>query len=207
MKSSGIYKIENVNNGRFYVGSAVVIRNRLNYHRRRLTNGNHPNRLLQNAWNKHGSHSFVFTPILLCSTDHLLMYEQLVIDRFGKALYNLSPRAGSQLGFRHSDDSKEAMSEMKIGRKASSEHRVAISAALKGHAVSARCVAALVSRRKGSKASGETRAKQSAAKIGKSRSAESIAKMVSANTGKKRTAEQKARLSIGQLRRWRKEMA
>lgn len=66
MKTPGIYKIENVTNGRFYVGSAIVIRKRLS-----------------------------------------LMYEQLVIDGFGRKLYNLAPRAGSQLGFRHSDESKK----------------------------------------------------------------------------------------------------
>jgi group I intron endonuclease len=60
MKKSGIYKIINVINNRFYVGSAVDLRRRKTRHFSELRTGKHNNAHLQAAWNKYGEKAFTF---------------------------------------------------------------------------------------------------------------------------------------------------
>ena len=55
-----IYKITNLVNGKFYIGSAVNLRLRMNGHRTRLNVGTHKNRHLQAAWKLYGRDSFKF---------------------------------------------------------------------------------------------------------------------------------------------------
>lgn len=60
MSQNVIYKIRNVVDGKFYVGSAVDTRTRFRRHRRLLRNGTHHCKHLQNAWNKYGEDVFKF---------------------------------------------------------------------------------------------------------------------------------------------------
>lgn len=57
---SGIYKIVNVKNGKFYVGSSKNIIRRWYIHKSALKNNRHHCIHLQRSWNKHGSDSFKF---------------------------------------------------------------------------------------------------------------------------------------------------
>lgn len=107
--NTGVYIIENVVNGRRYVGSALRISNRWNDHRRRLLLGTHHSQFLQRCCNKHGIGAFQFRTALFCDKQNLLMYEQALIDSF-KPEYNTVPKAGSQLGFKHSPDTRAKMS-------------------------------------------------------------------------------------------------
>ena len=50
---SGIYKITNIINNKFYIGSAVDLKEREYEHFRRLFKNNHCNILLQNSFNKY----------------------------------------------------------------------------------------------------------------------------------------------------------
>jgi len=59
----GIYKIINVINDKFYVGSAVDLKRRKTRHFSELRKGKHNNRHLQAAWNKYGEQAFVFVVI------------------------------------------------------------------------------------------------------------------------------------------------
>lgn len=59
----GIYKIINVINNKFYVGSAVDLKRRKTRHFSELRNGKHNNRHLQAAWVKYGAQSFVFVVV------------------------------------------------------------------------------------------------------------------------------------------------
>jgi len=52
--ASGIYQIKNTLNGKFYVGSAVNIKQRWSTHISSLNKNNHHSGHLQNAWNKYG---------------------------------------------------------------------------------------------------------------------------------------------------------
>lgn len=55
-----IYKIRNVVNDKFYVGSTVDSRKRFWAHRKALRAGTHPCIRLQRSWNKHGEDCFKF---------------------------------------------------------------------------------------------------------------------------------------------------
>jgi group I intron endonuclease len=59
----GIYKIINVVNNKFYVGSAVDLKRRKTRHFSELRNNRHSNGKLQNAWLKYGEQAFVFVVV------------------------------------------------------------------------------------------------------------------------------------------------
>jgi len=105
----GVYVITNDVNGHRYVGSAASFKKRFREHLRQLLNGNHHSRYLQRAWDKHGEASFSLKPILYCDRNDLIFYEQLAMDSLTPE-YNIAPVAGSQLGYRHSEESRRKMS-------------------------------------------------------------------------------------------------
>lgn len=109
---SGIYSIKNAINGKIYVGSAVNLRKRRNIHLHQLRNGKHHSKKLQNSWDKHGEGSFLFSVLLFCEKIDLVKYEQIVIDFYDccRLGYNNRPDAGSTIGFKHSDMTKEKAS-------------------------------------------------------------------------------------------------
>ena len=59
----GIYKIINVVNNKFYVGSAEVFARRKRLHWWGLRRGDHANAKLQAAWNKYGESAFTFVVV------------------------------------------------------------------------------------------------------------------------------------------------
>lgn len=59
----GIYKIINVVNNKFYVGSAVDFKRRKARHFSELRNNKHNNRHLQAAWAKYGEQAFIFVVV------------------------------------------------------------------------------------------------------------------------------------------------
>jgi group I intron endonuclease len=97
MRNSGIYKITNIINNNFYIGSSSNIRKRKERHFRYLKNNRHENKHLQNAFNKYGKDAFVFEIIKYLDQDQLLYEEQLLLNEyFGQSnLYNICPTAGS----------------------------------------------------------------------------------------------------------------
>ena len=97
MGNSAIYKITNIINGNFYIGSSSNIRKRREKHFRYLRNGGHENKHLQHAFNKYGESAFVFEIIKYVEQGQLLVEEQILLDEhFGNSyLYNICPIAGS----------------------------------------------------------------------------------------------------------------
>jgi len=126
--TSGIYKIENLINGKVYIGSAKLFKNRWRRHRQQLIKQTHGNRHLQRAWNKYGEENFKFDIVETCSLDILIDREQFYIDsldacQFG---YNLSPTAGSNLGMKWAAESRKKLSIAQTGKKRgphSEEHK------------------------------------------------------------------------------------
>lgn len=55
-----IYRIRNIIDGKFYVGSTINQRERFRTHRNKLRRGVHHTPHLQNAWRKYGEEAFVF---------------------------------------------------------------------------------------------------------------------------------------------------
>lgn len=106
-----IYCIENLANGKKYVGSAVSYTKRVSNHKSNLRCNNHPNIKLQRAWNKYGEDCLVFYILeYVNNTQELVTREQHYIDTL-VPWYNIAPIAGSQLGFKHSKESKIKISK------------------------------------------------------------------------------------------------
>lgn len=102
MKKPVIYKIRNVVNQKFYVGSTTNMKERARTHRNRLRRGKHHAAHLQAAWNKYGEECFVFEVVEEVPTVELL---RPVEDRwlaefvgeeccYNKSLYSDTPMRG-----------------------------------------------------------------------------------------------------------------
>lgn len=74
--SSGIYKIVNVINGKYYVGSSNDIDCRIYNHFRKLKMNIHENSHLQNAWNFYGESFFKTLTVQLVEPNNLFLEEQ-----------------------------------------------------------------------------------------------------------------------------------
>lgn len=140
-KTSGIYRIVYLGDGREYIGSAVNFRQRWYLHLSQLRNGKHHSKHLQRVFDKYGEESLVceviediFIPPGLDKMqmrDRILPIEQEWLDERQPAM-NGSKTAGSMLGFKQSEETKQKISESNKGRTNSPETRAKISAANKG---------------------------------------------------------------------------
>lgn len=123
---AGVYLISNNVNGKCYVGSTVHLDQRRREHFSRLANNKHINTHLQNAYNKYGREAFDFEILETIDIDDnikdkLLKREQFWIDNL-KPEYNILLVAGSNLGYRHTEETKKKISESTTGVKKSEEH-------------------------------------------------------------------------------------
>lgn len=126
----GIYKIINVVNNKFYVGSAVDLKRRKTRHFSELRTGKHKNRHLQAAWVKYGEQAFVFVVVEEVPADaDLLAAENVWLkEHVGKDYcYNLGVDAtapmtgfGGELsptwGYKHTDRAKVVIAAASTGR-------------------------------------------------------------------------------------------
>ena len=157
----GIYKIINIVNNKFYVGSAVDLKRRKTRHFSELRTGKHNNQHLQAAWAKYGEQAFVFVVVeeLQADADLLAAENVWLKDHVGKAYcYNIgvdatapmlgvsgeaSPTWGRKrtpeelaaqnwTGRKHANESKEKIRQHLIGKPKSAEVRAKISATLSG---------------------------------------------------------------------------
>ena len=110
-----IYKIINIKNNKFYIGScagAGFFYERLKHHQQDLLLNKHNNRYLQNAYNKHKDY-FYYDVIEICNSNDCIKKEQYWIDLL-KPHYNLCKKAGSSLGVKFTSESKKRISESKL---------------------------------------------------------------------------------------------
>lgn len=80
-KVGGIYKIINIINGKFYVGSSINIIGRWAKHKSDLRSKRHTNPHLQNAFNKYGEQSFNIEVIEEVKKENILSREQFWLDQ------------------------------------------------------------------------------------------------------------------------------
>jgi group I intron endonuclease len=117
--NSGIYKITNKVNGKFYIGSSNNIKRRWGHHKSNLRSGTHTNYHLQNSYDKHGEDQFEFVLIEEVRRANLLAKEQEYLDEaFGgdQEIYNISRVAGSPMaGLNHTEEVKQLLSEKLSG--------------------------------------------------------------------------------------------
>lgn len=150
---TGIYKITNTTTGKVYIGSAASMPIRFAQHKHHLNQKTHPNRKLQNSWNKYGAEVFEFAPIIICAKENLAMYEQLCIDGYDAvdSGYNICLFVGSSRGIKRTEEHKRKIGESIRKRMQTPETKARMSEA----------------RRKRPAITTETRAKMSESQKGK----------------------------------------
>lgn len=147
-----IYKIINVINNKFYVGSAVNFEKRKARHLWRLRRGDHANKHLQAAWQKYGDKAFVFAVVEVVpeSADLLAAENVWLKQHVGKDYcYNLGTDATAPTRgwvqeknpmwgrkFFHTDAAKARIGAAAKARVQSPEERAKRQATLKGRAIS-----------------------------------------------------------------------
>jgi group I intron endonuclease len=114
-KISGIYKIVNKVNSKYYVGSSNNILKRWNNHKSNLRRKIHKSPHLQSAWNKYGELNFDFIIVENCDIDKLLIIEQKYLDVSileKNICYNTLYMAERPMtGIKHSDKTKNKISK------------------------------------------------------------------------------------------------
>lgn len=188
---AGIYTITNTLDGKVYVGASVNIRKRFTVHRNQLRHGTHGSSYLQRAWNKHGASAFELRPLLHCSSENFVLYEQRAVDsyrskdrRFG---YNHRPCVISNLGMKHSEETKAKITATTPRGSAHPYY---------GKRLSDAAYAAAAELKKQFGMSEKTKAKMSAAKKGVLKTDEHKNKIRLSNLGQVRSPETCARISL-----------
>ena len=106
----GVYQLTNIVNGNRYIGSSNNIRVRLWKHRALLRHNKHENQYLQNAWNKYGENSFVYSLLEVCTIDKQFEREQFYIDTLHPE-YNILSKVDNSL---INEESKNKMSKSRL---------------------------------------------------------------------------------------------
>jgi group I intron endonuclease len=185
-----IYRITNMANNKYYIGSTDSFARREWQHKYDLKRGVHKNPRLQAAWNKYGEEMFVFEVIEEVPEGvNVLQVEDTYLFKIvgNKDCYNINTGAESpRTGIKHTEATKQKTSDSRKGKAAGEQHY-----------------------RYGKTVSAEVRKKIGDAQRGKPKaagrkiSAEGMAKIKAAAeaghydhwTGKKHTEESKAKMS------------
>jgi group I intron endonuclease len=148
--SQGIYKIINVVNNKFYVGSTVNMSRRRARHFSELRNNRHNNKYLQAAWNKYGEKAFIFVIVneLDKGADILAAENVWLKEHVGKDYcYNLgtdatAPHLGlcgelsNSWGYKHTEEAKARISKASKERVQTEEEKAKRRKSMQGHIVS-----------------------------------------------------------------------
>jgi group I intron endonuclease len=118
MNNSGIYKITNSVNGKFYIGSSNDIQHRWNEHKSKLKTNSHVNKKLQNAWNFYGEDKFLFEVVEITNgkKDVLLDKEQYYLNMFKPYMrdigYNICPTSYGGDNITHNPNKDQFIQKM-----------------------------------------------------------------------------------------------
>lgn len=187
-ETSGIYRITCTPTGKFYIGSAINLRERWREHRKNLRGNRHVNKHLQNAWNKHCEDAFTFEVLELVLAPFLTAREQYWFDKlkpFGKRGFNVAIVAGSSYGITHSPETREKIRQARLVQP-----NPALGVKRTPEWLERQRLAHL-----GKKAREETKQKMREAQLGRKHSEETKAKMSRSRIGYKHTPE-----AIGKMR-------
>jgi group I intron endonuclease len=138
---SGIYKILNKIDGKFYIGSAKNFKTRWRNHQWYLNNNQHSNMYLQRAWNKYRKENFIFEILeYVQNLNELEQVEQKYLNTSDQnIIYNICKVAGTKLNVAMTQETKDKISNSLKGHTAgmtgldhSDETRWLMSAVQKG---------------------------------------------------------------------------
>jgi len=140
-KDCGIYAIENLINGRIYIGSTNDFIRRFRDHRATLDRGVHKNKFLQNDFNKCGSDAFQFSIIFITSLEEMYSVEEEWLERLwdgGKQCYNImKTTVPLRTCFSKTpEETRAKMSNSQKGKKLTEIHKQRIGLKNKGRIVS-----------------------------------------------------------------------
>ena len=108
---AGIYRFTNNLNGKMYVGSSSNLSNRFIKHFNLNYISKHKNELsISRAMIKYGYNNFSLDILEYCDFSILFKREQFYLDLL-EPVYNIAKVAGSNLGFRHSKESRAKISK------------------------------------------------------------------------------------------------
>ena len=215
----GVYQIEL--NNKIYVGSTTCsFKGRWNEHLKAFRKGKN-SRYLQNSYNKYGEDALKFSVLeVVKNKEDCLSREQYYIDTL-KPEYNICQIAGSNLGMKWSNASRQKlsitnkgrkmsdrfckkMSIIQIGKKHTEETKRKIGITSKGRKFTEEAKQKMSEAHKGRKLSVETRYKLSKIKKGIKFTEEHKKKMSEANKGHKVTEETRKKMSMAQKLRYAK---
>jgi len=182
----GIYCIENLVNGKKYIGQSVNVERRIRKHKSALLGNYCNNAYLQRAHDKHGVESFSFYILEVCNYDALDERERRYIYFYktGEIEFGYNLEGGGNRGKFISDETRQKMSEVHIGKTLPREQ-----------------VEKMVESRRGYKHTEETKRKIGAGNVGKKRSGETIKKMSLLFKGKILSLETRSKMSLAQKSR------
>lgn len=134
-----VYAIRNRATGDFYIGSSEHVIRRFHHHINQLDRGVHHSRWLQHSWNKRGRDQFEFIVLEVFPDGVSIVERESEVVRILKPVYNtnLEFAENPMKGRKHTPESIEKMRQNSYGkglgpRVFSTEHRAALSAAMKG---------------------------------------------------------------------------
>lgn len=96
------------------------------------------NMLINKALLKSGHSYFILEILEYCEPENAVSREQYYIDLF-KPEYNLLKTAGSLLGFKHSEETRDKLAAVRLGKKHTIETLAKISTANKGKKKISKC--------------------------------------------------------------------
>lgn len=185
-KISGVYGIFNTANDKVYVGQSVDVWRRKVDHFSALVAGRHYNAHLQRAYSKYGAGFFEFRLIEACDEAVLDLREKAWISYYDSArgVGGYNSETGGHVGKHLSEQTKEKISEAKLGSKLSAETIAKRTASRRYWRPSPEHVAKLVAANRGREHSRDSIERGAAKRRGRKMSAASIEKMRRAHIGK-----------------------
>jgi group I intron endonuclease len=117
MLIGGVYCIENIYNGKMYIGSSLDLSKRFLVHFSLLKHGKSHNKHLQASYNAYGKEAFIYYVIEHCAKEDIKKREQFWIDNTDCLIsgYNQSKNAIDNSGWNHTVLYKEKMSQDRMG--------------------------------------------------------------------------------------------